>query len=332
MPRALVTGGTGLVGSYVIERLVRDGWTVRALVRSPSRTVETLGAECILGDILDEASFDRAASGCDVVFHNAASVTPSGGWESFRRPNLDGTANAIAAARANGARLVHLSSVAVYGPAARYRDDGLKTDEDTPLTPLPERAYYARSKRESEELVMRAHAAGEIWATALRPTVIYGKRDRQFVPRVARLLSRGFVPLVGGGLSTFSLVHAANVADGVVRAATSDVAGGRAYNVADDFDVTVRRFFELAADGLNRRIRFVRLSVPVANGVLRAVKAITRALTGGKMSVVSTATLAWLTRDNPFTSERARAELGWSPSVRPDEGVREAFRWWREQR
>jgi nucleoside-diphosphate-sugar epimerase len=330
MPRALVTGGTGLVGSHVIERLVRDGWSVRALVRSHSPLIETLGGECVTGDVLDADAFARAATGCDAIFHNAAAITPHGGWESFRRTNVDGTTNAIAAARGSGARLVHLSSVGVYGPAARYRDDGLKTDEATPLTPLPERAYYARSKRESEELVMRAHAAGEIWATALRPTVIYGDRDRQFVPRVARLLSRGIVPLVGGGVTKFSIVHAANVADGVVRAATRDAAAGRAYNLANDFDVTVRRFFELAGEGLGRRVRFVKLPTPVARGALRAVKAITRALSGGKMSVVSSASLAWLTRDNPFTSERARAELGWAPSVRPEAGVPEAFRWWRE--
>jgi 2-alkyl-3-oxoalkanoate reductase len=330
VPRALVTGGTGLVGSYVIERLVRDGWSVRALVRSSSPTAEALGAECTIGDVLDGDAFTRAAARCDAIFHNAAAITPSGGWEAFRRLNIDGTDNAIAAAKGNAARLVHLSSVAVYGPAARYRTDGLKTDEETPLAPLPERAHYARSKRESEALVMKACGAGAIWATALRPTVIYGKRDRQFVPRVARLLSHGFAPLIGGGTSIFSIVHAANVADGVVRAATSDVANGRAYNVANDFDVTVRRFWELAEDGMNRRVRFVRLPEPVARGTLRAVKAITRVLTGGRMSVVSGASLAWLTRNNPFSSERARRELGWAPAVRPEVGVPEAFRWWRE--
>lgn len=319
-----------MVGSHVVERLVREGWTVRALVRSPSPMLEEMGAECTTGDVLDDDAFSRAAGRCDVIFHNAAAITPRGGWEAFRRVNLDGTSNAIEAARASGARLVHLSSVAVYGPAARYRADGLKTDETTPLSPLPERSYYARSKRESEELVMRAHAAGKVWATALRPTVIYGTRDRQFVPRMARMLSRGIAPLIGGGTSKFSLVHAANVADGVVRAAASDVAGGRAYNVANDFDVTVRRLFELAGEGLGRRIRFVHLPTPVAAGALRAIKAITRALFGGRMSVVSSATLLWLTRDNPFTSDRARAELGWTPTVRPETGIPEAFRWWAE--
>lgn len=330
MPRALVTGGTGLVGSHVVERLARDGWTVRALVRSPSRMVEALGAECVIGDVLNADEFSRAAAGCDAIFHNAAAITPRGGWESFRRLNLDGTTHAIAAARASGARLVHLSSVAVYGPRSRFRADGLATDEATPLSPLPEGAYYARSKRESEALVMRAHAAGEIWGTALRPPVIYGRRDRQFVPRMARFVSRGFAPLIGPGAAKFAIVHAANVADGVVRAATSDAAGGRAYNLANDFDVTVRRFFELAGEGLGRRIRFVRVPLSVARGALRAVKVVMRVVTGGTTSVVSSASLSLLTRDNPFTSERARVELGWAPSVRPEVGIPDAFRWWRE--
>ena len=157
---------------------------------------------------------------------------------------------------------------------------------------------------------MRAHAAGEIWATALRPTVIYGDRDRQFVPRVARLLSRGIVPLVGGGVSKFSIVHAANVADGVVRAATRDAAAGGRTTSPTTSTSRCGASSSSLGQGLGRRIRFVRLPTPVARGALRAVKAITRALTGGKMSVVSSASLAWLTRDNPFTSERARAELG----------------------
>lgn len=332
MARALVTGGTGLVGSYLIERLVRDGWTVRALVRTPSPLVESFGAESVVGDVLDGPAFARAAAGCDAIFHNAAAITPRGGWEAFRRTNLDGTTNAVDAAAASGARLVHLSSVAVYGSSARQRTDGVKADETTHLAPLRDGAYYARSKRDSEALVLEAHARGRIWSTALRPTVIYGRRDRQFVPRMARFLSYGFAPLIGGGTSIFSLVHAENVADGVVRAATSDVAGGRAYNLANDFPVTVRRVWELAGEGLGRRVRLVRVPMPLARGTLRVVKSVTRALTGGTLSVVSNLSLAVLTRDNPFVSELARRELGWSPTVRPEAGIPDAFRWWAEHR
>lgn len=328
MPTALVTGATGLVGSHIVERLLADGWTVRAFVRPQSTNDLPAGVDVAPGDVLDRDAFARSAAGCDVIFHTAAAITTSGDWEVFRRLNVDGTSNAIASAESSRARLLQLSSVAVYGPTGRYKQPGEKTSEDAVLGPLPERAYYARSKRESEQLVLDAHAAGRIWATAVRPNVIYGPRDRQFVPRIAKLLRRGVAPIIGGGTSTLSVIHAANVADGAVRAATSDAAGGRAYNLTNDFDITVRRFFELAARGLGQRVRLVSIPLPVAKVAFKFVKVAARALTGGRFNVISNASLGMLTKDNPFTSERARRELGWSPVVRPEDGVPEAFHWW----
>jgi nucleoside-diphosphate-sugar epimerase len=330
--RALVTGATGLVGSHIAERLLANGWEVRGLVRTPAARdaldLQASGLEPVQGDVLDRERFTRAAAGVDIIFHTAAAITPSGGWEAYRRLNLDGTENAIAAAESTGARLLQLSSVAVYGPGSRFREDGRKTDEDTPLSPLPNGAYYARSKRESELMVMAAHAAGRIWATAVRPDVIYGRRDRQFVPRIARMLRRGFAPLIGGGTSTLAIVHAANVAEGAIRAATSDAAGGRAYNLANDFDITVRRFFELGAHGLGRHVRFIPVPRAIARGAFNGFRAVANTISGGKLSVISNASISFITEDNPFTSERARRELGWSPAVRPEDGVPEAFHWW----
>ncbi|HEY3461027.1 MAG TPA: NAD-dependent epimerase/dehydratase family protein, partial [Casimicrobiaceae bacterium] len=251
MPTALVTGATGLVGSHVVERLAADGWRIRALVREPHvvrqsgasgwNAVEWLrkqGVELAAGDVLDLPSFVEAARGCDTIFHTAAAVTPPAmrvhPYDAYRVPNVDGTRNAVAAAARHGARLLQLSSVAVYGPKARYASStAVGVDETMPLDPLPERAYYARSKRESEELVMAAHAEGRIWATAVRPDVIYGPRDRQFIPRLARLLRVGVAPVIDGGNAIMAIVHAAHVADGAVLAATTDAAGGRVYNLAN---------------------------------------------------------------------------------------------------
>jgi len=330
VPRALVTGATGLVGSYIVDRLVTDGWSVHALVRAPHTQLAWRDVEPVAGDILDADAFASAAKGCDTIFHAAAAVTPRGGWEAYRRPNVDGAANAVLAAERSGARLLQVSSVAVYGPEGRYRGPGQRTDESTPLASLPERAYYARSKRESEELVLAAHAAGRIWATAVRPTVIYGRRDRQFVPRMARFLSRGVAPIIGGGRATFAIVHAANVAHGAVLAASNDAAAGRAYNISNDGDVSVRRFFELAAQGMGRRVRLVPIPMWLARGGFAALRFAAKHLTGGRMSVLSNASLSFLTESDPFSSDRARRELGWSPVVRPEEGIPDAFRWWAE--
>jgi nucleoside-diphosphate-sugar epimerase len=333
---ALVTGATGLVGSHIVDRLLRDGWNVRALVRSTAQELEARGVETRTGDILNGESFASASVGCDVIFHTAALITQAGSWETYRRTNVDGTENAIAAAERAGARLLQLSSVAVYGATGRFRTDdsgaSVKTDETTPLGPLPEGSFYARSKRESEALVLAAHDAGRIWATAVRPDVIYGTRDRQFVPRIARTLRFGFAPVIGGGRSILPIVHAANVADGAVAAVMSDGAGGRTYNLANDYDVSVREFFLMAGEGLSKRVRLIPISRSIAERSVGIVMGILKVATGGSLNVVSSSSLSFLTRDNPFTSDRARRELGWSPHVRPERGVPEAFRWWAEQR
>ena len=333
MSVALVTGATGLVGSHIAELLLQKGWTVRALVRSASSADDLVpGVETATGDVLDEASFRRAAAGCHAVFHAAANIIVPGGWESYRATNIEGTRNAIAAAESARARLLQISSVAVYGPSSRYdaAKRGDKTDERAVLAPLSERAFYARSKRESEALVMEAYRQGRIWASAVRPAVVYGRRDRQFVPRMARIVGRVPIPMINGARSIFGVVHAANVAQGAVLAATSDRAGGNAYNLANDFDVSVREFFELAGRGLERRPLWIPMPVWLARGTLKSLKSAAKLLTGGRFSLMSGSVIDFIAEDNPFSSDRAKRELGWSPAVRPEEGVVEAFRWWRE--
>lgn len=336
MSVALVTGATGLVGSHIVERLLADGWSVRALTRNPDAARRTLpaGVEPTQGDVLDEASFIRAASGVDTIFHSAATIISGGGWDAYRATNLGGTANAIAAAERAKARLLHVSSVAVYGSAARYdaAKRGMKTDEDTPLPPLSERGLYARSKRESEQMVFEAHRQGRVWATAVRPCVVYGTRDRQFVPRMARLIVRFPAPLLAGGKSVMSVVCAENVALGAVLAATSDVAGGRAYNLANDFDVTARRFFELGAEGLGVKARFIPVPLGAARGAMKGFTAMSRIFFGGRFNLLSGSSIDFLSQDNPFSSERARRELGWKPTARPETAIPDAFRWWKDNR
>ena len=325
---ALVTGATGLVGSHLVERLHAGGWAVRALVRDAGTAgwLVPLGAELRAGDLLDAAAVGRAARGCDAIFHAAAVVTNGGSWDAYRRANVDGTRAAIDAAAAAGARLLQVSSVAVYG-GARYAAPDRAVDEDTPLAPLAAGDYYGRSKREAEALVLDAHRAGRVWATAVRPCVVYGPRDRQFVPRFARLVRAGLVPLVGGGARRFAVVHAANVADAAFRAATNDSAAGRAFVTANDGELTFRRFAELAATGMRRSARFVRVPYRVAAAGVAGTRAVAAAVGSADLAGRLHSALDFVARDNPFCSDLARRELGWRPVVAHEQSVVEAFAW-----
>ena len=327
MKRALVTGATGMLGSYVVERLRAEGWEVRGLLRDPARTaaVEGLGAAPVAGDVTRLPSLHAAAAGCDMIVHTAAAIGAGSDWETFRAGNVAGTANVVAAAGGAGCRLVHVSSTSVLGPARYYPQP---TDESAPLPLLPPGDAYGRSKQEAERIVLEAHAAGRIWAAVVRPPVMYGKRDRQFLPRLAPYLERGLFPLVNGGTTTLPLVHAHAVADGAVRAGLTDAAGGGVYHLTNDFDVTAAELVAYASIGLGRRVRAALVPPALAGPLFRALGL--ALLVAGRPDLAPRAAGLhdMLTRDNPFTSARARRELGWSPSIRPEEGLPEAFRWW----
>jgi nucleoside-diphosphate-sugar epimerase len=328
MMRALVTGATGMVGSYIVEQLRAQGWTARALVRRAegAEWLEGLGAERAVGSLDDATSLREAARSCDVVFHAAAAIGSGGEWESYRRSNVLGTANVIAAAASAGARLVHVSSTAVFG-RDRYRGEPL--DENAPLSILPESDVYGRSKQEAERAVLLAHQAGKVWATVVRPPVMYGRRDRQFVPRVGPVLTRGFFPLIGGGRARLTMVHAGNVADGAVLAAISDCAGGQVYHLTNDHPVDAALLVECARRGLEREIWAPVVPLAVGASGFAALAVALRLIGRGDLARHAGGTFEMLTRDNPFTSARAVRELGWAPKVLPAVGLTDAFGWWR---
>src|SRR4051794_40192532 len=135
MATAFVTGGSGFVGGALIRRLVRDGWTVRALARSdPSaQSVQEAGAEAVRGDLDDTAAMRAGAEGADVFHHAAAKVEDFGDPADFERVTVQGTKNAVAAAREAGVpRFVHVGTEAALMDGQPLVD----VDETTPLRPL----------------------------------------------------------------------------------------------------------------------------------------------------------------------------------------------------
>jgi len=325
--RALVTGATGMLGAYLVDTLQERGWRVRALVRSSSSVagLRERGVEVAHGDLEDAGSLRDAARGCDVVLHAAAAIGSDAEWDRFRRVNVQGTANVVEAARRAGARLVHVSSTAVYG-GERYGT--CPTDELAPLPELPAADAYGRSKQEAERIVLKACTAGLIWGSVVRPPVMYGAGDRQFAPRVGPVLEHGVFPLIDGGLARLTLVHARNVAEGAVLAASVDAASGRVFLLADDYPTTVVDLVRGAEKGLQRRIRSPHVSLALGRTGFVVLAIALRAVGRSDLARHVAGTLEMLTRDNPFSSQRARTELGWHPPVRPETGLPEAFRWW----
>lgn len=325
-----LTGGTGLIGSHAAARWREEGHRVRALVRpdSDTRFLEELGCDLVIGDLEEPRSFRGAADGCDVGVHAAALVAARAPWERYRAVNVEGTRHAVTEClRAGVGRFVHVSSVAVYGHPADHREHPIDESAATDL-PLPRTAHYERSKRAAEEVV-RSIAGEELEWAILRPCVVMGERDRAFTRRVARLVERPLIPVVGGGENDLAVVYAGTVAGAAWHAARSPAAAGSVFNVTDDGELRQRRLLSLARRELGGAGLTVPVPEPAARATVAAIELGVRVAPGGAAPPVSRRQLWFLTRGDPFDSSRIRHELGFSPPTDTEEGWKRALGWYR---
>jgi len=331
--RLFVTGGTGLVGRHAVAALLARGDHVLALARSAAAAaaLERAGADVLRADVTDAAALERGVADCDAVVHAAAMVLDAADWAAYQAANVAPTESLATLAARHAKALVYLSSVAVYGRRRTYDGGRGSVSEDFGLDvpPLPG-DYYARSKRDAELALWRVVEATGLRATALRPCVIYGEGDRQFAPRVARVLQlgRGVAPLIGGGRNVLGVVYAGNVAAAILSALDRPGATGP-FNVTNDGAITVRRYLERFAAGLGLRLWPVSVPRLLATAGARAMDAAFAVVGPRGPLTMLRGTLDFLGRDNPYTSARAERELLWRPVIGPEEAVERTARTFR---
>ncbi|CAN5832704.1 NAD(P)-dependent oxidoreductase [soil metagenome] len=250
--QALITGATGFVGSHLIERLIGRGWLVRALVRATSdtRLLKELGVELAVGDLGDAASVERAALGCDTVFHLAA-ATFERDEASFARANEAGTRVVAERSVASGVRrLVYLSSYAACGPSI----PGQPRRQEQMPGPL---TAYGRTKLAGEQAVIEAGAAG-LETVIVRAPAVYGPRDHALLSYF-KLVRWWLAPSPGGGERYLHLIYGPDLAIALERAADSAVG---IHAVADP---QVHAWSDLV-DEISRSLgrRPVKLKLPVS--------------------------------------------------------------------
>ncbi len=263
--RVLVTGGTGFIGGRLAERLVLEhGATVRALVRNPATAVRLarLPVEIVIGDLTDEEAVKEAVRGCDAVLHCAHdSTTTRGHWAS----GYDGTRNLAHAVLAQGVRrMVHLSSLVVYGPTPA----GQLTEESA-WAPGPGR--YTAAKRAGEELVLALHRERGLPVCVLQPTIVYGPFGAVWTRGVVEALRTGLVPLIDGGRGLCNAVYVDDVVDALLLAASRPAAVGERFLLSGAEPVTWRRFY----DAFEQLLGY-RSTIEVPSEKLRALRLLQR--------------------------------------------------------
>ena len=313
--KVFVTGGTGFLGSHVVEGLLAAGHQVRALVRRTSDVtlLDALGVERVVGAVEDEDSLRRAVRGIDAVVH-AAGLIKARSEADFFRVNHEGTQRLLDVVLTEATalrRFVLVSSIASGGPQ----------DGSGPVS------AYGRSKRRGEDAAVAV--ADRIPVTVVRPPVIYGPRDPETLPlfQGGRF---GVLPVLGPADAEFSMIYGPDCAGAVVLALEKPHASGAIYYVDDGVAHTWPELGEALAACFGRRrlwtIHVPDLLLDIAARVATAVGS----LRGEAVMLTADKVTEIRQRKWAFGHEKIAAELGWRPRISLPDGLARALRWYRE--
>ncbi len=320
----LVTGATGQLGSHVVEQLRAAGETVRVLVR-PGRDLAFLqsqGVEFIEGDLRDPAAVGRAIKDATIVYHCAAKVSDWGPWHEFEEEAVTGTRNVLTACMlAKVQRLLHVSSISVYGHPKL--PTGTRINEETPLGQgfwLWD--YYPRAKLMSEQIAREYSAT-----TVVRPSWLYGPRDRVTIPRVIPALLSQRVPIVGSGENYLNIMYAADVARGAILAANHPDAAGQVYNVCSEGEVKQIDLLNALTDALS--LPRITKHAPYGLAIRWAfiLECVKRMMFSKKPPTITRRAIYLIGRSTQYSTEKARTQLGWKPQIDIREGIRRTLEW-----
>ncbi len=296
--RVLVTGGSGFVGSHVVERLHANGHEPWIYDRVAPTVNGAANSRSILGDVVDAAALGEAVRGCDAIIHLAAVADVLAAAEQpddAYQTNLVGTQRLLeAASNADVETVLYASTVWVYGDV----ESSDPADEDTPL-PEP-RDVYTATKLGGEVCCAEDGARLGVAPVILRLGIPYGPRARPagvLARFVASALSGEPLVIAGDGLQVRPFIYVEDVAAGIV-AALSSSARGRTYNLCpDDTSVSIRDLAEVVRSEVAR--------VPIAYTAARPADL----------------------RGRSISAARVARELGWSASTPLAEGVRRYVDW-----
>lgn len=206
--RALVTGGGGFLGLYIVEQLVARGDWVRVLCRGNYPRLTELNVECVSGDVRDAGGVEAACRGVDTVFHVAAVSGIWGPWTHYHGINTQGTLHVLEGCRTqNVRRLVYTSSPSVVYDGG----DHCGSDESLPY-PSNYLCHYPHSKALAEQAVLAANGREGLATVALRPHLIWGPRDNHLIPRLIERARSGRLRRVGRGDNLISMSYVENAA------------------------------------------------------------------------------------------------------------------------
>lgn len=322
--KALVTGGTGFIGSHVVDLLAAGGHDVHIFSRSSKPEGDTVRRDStvVRGDLRNPPSLVRAMEGMDVVYHVGEIKNVSRRTAGLNTALLKAVVPVLAGGGAG--RFVFVSSITVAGIPG-----SLPADENTePRTKLVD--HYTAYKRAGENLL--AGHRPEIDHVVIRPAPVYGPGSRYLGRLIAAIKRVGpwGLPFIGRGDSLAPLIQVEDLARAVVAAGFADSVGGEVLNITDGIRHSWRDFIDAIGQALGRRIRLVAVAPNLVRFPALSFDRIA-GFFGFDFSLKDY--IDYFTEDLLFSNDKAKTLLGWTPKYTDlSDGAAEMVRFYEGER
>ena len=318
--KAFVTGGTGFIGSHLVESLIDSDQydEVRCLVRNNEKWLSGLDFTKISGDLNDLKALEKGLDGADVLFHIAAIVkAPS--KKEFTQANVDASENLIRLAQKKGVRnMVILSSLAAAGPS-----NGSPKKEADPMDP---KSMYGQSKKEMEARIHTAVSEKDS-IKIIRPPAVYGPREDQ-IYSFFKACKFGICPIIGDGNNPrVSMVYVSDLIFGIMKAAEKKDTGVHTYFISGEGTHSWNEIRGVTNKVIGKRTLPIKIK---PNLVKKAAGFIENAASlFGIYPVVNKEKANELILEWTCSNEKAEKELDYHPQVSLAEGISRTIHWYK---
>jgi dihydroflavonol-4-reductase len=307
--RVLITGAGGFIGSHLVDSQLEQGNFVRGVDLHLERLDHTIGhpnVEVIQGDITDKRLVRDLTDGVDVVYHLAsAHLDVSLDDKHYRRVNVEATLDLIDAARCSGVgRFVHCSSVGVIGDV-----DQPPADETSPCKPVN---IYERTKLEGEIAALNFSKQNNFPLVVARPAWVYGPRCPR-TEKLIRTIAKGMFPIFGSGHNLRHPVYIHDAVRGLELCAQAERSCGEVYIIAGSEAVKVLDLVTLISEQLGVRVPKLHLPLAVGLGGGLALELLFKPL--NRQPPFSRRSVDFFLKNNVYSIDKARIDLGYEPSV-----------------
>ncbi len=318
---ALVTGGTGFIGSHLVESLLQDGWRVRCLIRETSsrRFLGHNEIEFAIGTLDDKTSLINSLKDVSTIFHLAGRIKGKT-REDFFETNQQGTWNLLDAVRESKVKLdqfILVSSLSAAGPSP----DGHLLSEDESPRPV---SFYGESKLAAEREAK--HFSNDIPITIIRPPAVYGPRDTETL-RLIKLAGSRLRCIPGGDKNIFSALHVTDLVAALLLASRRIDRRFRIYFIGDGKEYHWREAFSIIRENLGKGSFTITLPWGAARVMIKILARIfPRSTAGFYLDKINEMNHNyWVCNVN-----RAHDELNFKPRYDLKQGLQETIRWYQQ--